>query len=180
MRSLIRATRILTTRPLVRLLPTSQQQREITTSSAKVLLHLNQDIKPTVKELRHAYFEMAKKCHPDVRGDSGDELNFLELTEAYEYLLHSKHTRNNQDAHIISLEEEETYRQACLYVLGIPAEIVEEAKQNPMFRLWLGGNTDGAHYWKGFLSAHGGLAQRLRPPSGYMISTTGPRRRRKR
>lgn len=162
------------------------QQRGITTSSAKALLHLNQDIKPTVKELRHAYFEMAKMCHPDMQGDEGDGLDFLELTEAYEYLLHNKHTRNNQDANLISLEEEETYRQACLTVLGIPAEIVEESKQNPMFRHWLSGNTDGAHYWKGFLSVHGGLAQRLRPPAGFIeggsdiASTAGPRRRKKR
>jgi hypothetical protein len=192
MRSFIRASRILTTRPSVRLLATSQQQqqrqqRDISTSSAKALLRLNQAIKPTVKELRYAYFEMAKKCHPDVKeGDSGDDLDFLKLTEAYEHLLHSKHTRDNEDANTISLEEEEIYRQACLTVLGIPAEIVEESKQNQMFRKWLSGNTDAAQTWKGFLAVHGGLAQRLKPLSGYleggsnMTLTKGPRRRPKR
>eukprot|EP00980_Cylindrotheca_fusiformis_P006617 scaffold1390_cov138-Cylindrotheca_fusiformis.AAC.20 len=133
---------------------------------------------------------MAKKCHPDMQDEGMDEeekVDFLELTEAYEYLLYNNTTTQkgtNEDSNLlISLEEEETYRQACLAVLGIPAEIVEESKQNPMFRHWLGGNTDGAQHWRSFFSVHGGLAQRLRPPAGYLegrSDAAGPRRRKKR
>ncbi|KAL3934751.1 MAG: hypothetical protein SGBAC_009594 [Bacillariaceae sp.] len=165
------------------------QRRNIVTTpkAAKSLLGINQEIKPTVKELRHAYFEMAKKCHPDVQEKDGEKdgevIDFLELTEAYEYLLHNKNHHRQDGNVLISLEEEETYRQACTAILGIPAEIVEESKQNPMFRHWLGGNTDGAQHWRSFLSVHGGLAQRLRPPAGFLEggeSVSAPRRRRKR
>lgn len=166
------------------------QQRSIITTpnAAKALLGINQEIKPTVKELRHAYFEMAKKCHPDVQEKSGEDvdvIDFLELTEAYEYLLHNKNHHRQDGNIVISLEEEEVYRQACLSVLGIPAEIVEESKQNPMFRHWLGGNTDGAQHWRSFLAVHGGLAQRLRPPAGLIEGgedggSSASRRRRKR
>ncbi|CAJ1936427.1 unnamed protein product [Cylindrotheca closterium] len=169
----------------------SMQQRNIvsTPNAAKTLLGINQDVKPTVKELRHAYFEMAKKCHPDVQEQSGEDgdavVDFLELTEAYEYLLHNKNHHRQDGNIVISLDEEEAYRQACVAVLGIPAEIVEESKQNPMFRHWLGGNTDGAQHWRSFLSVHGGLAQRLRPPAGYIEGgenggAPASRRRRKR
>lgn len=140
------------------------QQRNITTKSAKSMLGLHIDRKPTVKELRHAYFEKAKECHPDVA--SSAELDFLEITEAYEYLLQNKH-HTSQD-YIVSLDEEETYRQACVDFLGIPAEIVEESKQNPMFRHWLGGNTDAAQHWRSFFAVHGGLALKLRPPAGFL------------
>jgi hypothetical protein len=108
---------------------------------------------------------MAKKCHPDVVSTS-ESLDFLEITDAYEYLLKNKH-HTSQD-YIVSLEEEETYRQACLTILGIPAEIVEESKQNPMFRHWLSGNTDAAQHWRSFFAVHGGLALKLRPPAGFL------------
>lgn len=162
--------------------------RFITTQSAKSLLGLKVDKKPTIQELRFAYFEMAKQCHPDVQKNDDDatSIDFLELTEAYEYLLHGNRQQQDQQqttSVIISQQEEEDYRQACLDVLGIPAEIVEESKQNPMFRHWLGGNTDAAQHWRSFFSVHGGLAQKLRPPAGYIqgkLSKTESRRKRSR
>jgi hypothetical protein len=154
------------------------QCRHITTTAAKALFGFNKDSKPEVKELRHAYFEAAKQCHPDMqRQNENDEtahvlLDFRDITEAYEHLLNGKHVRDGEDFRI-SLDEEDQYRQACLHILGIPADVVEESKQNPMFRQWLSGNTDGAQYWRAFFSAHGGLAQKLRPPAGYLETKRG-------
>ena len=159
-------------------------KRFVTTQSAKSLLGLQVDKKPTIQELRSAYFEMAKRCHPDMHEICGD-VDFLELTEAYEYLLHNKQQHQTQDYNhnnCISKEEEEDYRQACLNVLGLPAEIVEESKQNPMFRHWLTGNTDGAQHWRSFFAVHGGLAQKLRPPAGYLegkVSKSQSRRKKR-
>lgn len=159
-------------------------KRFVTTQSAKSLLGLQVDKKPTIQELRYAYFEMAKRCHPDMQDICGD-VDFLELTEAYEYLLHNKQQHQTQDYNhnnCISKEEEEDYRQACLNVLGLPAEIVEESKQNPMFRHWLTGNTDGAQHWRSFFAVHGGLAQKLRPPAGYLegkVSKSQSRRKKR-
>ena len=151
---------------------------KISTTAAKSMLGFAEDHKPTIRELRHAYFEAAKRYHPDVlirrpsRETDEDDcaLDFREITEAYEHLLHGNHVRCNEEDTItmISMDEEEEYRQACKTMLGIPAEIVEESKQNPMFRHWLGGNTDGAQHWRAFFAVHGGLAQKLRPPAGYL------------
>ena len=151
------------------------QRRSITTKAAKSLLGFTNECKPTVKELRQAYFEAAKQCHPDMQKQQEDDnsddtiLDFRDITEAYEHLLNGNHTSGMEHFNI-SIQEEKHYRQACLTILGIPAEIVEESKQNPMFRHWLGGNTDGAQHWRAFFSANGGLAQKLRPPAGYIES----------
>merc|ERR1712127_1029398 len=93
-----------------------------------------------------------------------------DITEAYEHLLNGDHLQSSKEemANIVTTTEEEDYRQACQIILGLPAEIVEESKQNPMFRKWLVGNTDAAHHWRVFFAAHGGLAQKLRPPAGYL------------
>jgi hypothetical protein len=153
--------------------------------------------KPTVPELRAAYFEAAKQTHPDMlRSDKNDKntdaavLGFRNVTQAYEQLLHSPSElseRSDDDVEIIPQDEEESYRSACVDFLGLPAEIVEESKQNPMFRRWLEGNTDAAHTWRSFFAVNGGLAQKLRPPSGYLgvgkserpDFETRPRRKRK-
>lgn len=188
--------------------------RSISTKAARQLLGLplssssSNDNRPiTVRELRAAYFEAAKKTHPDLMSNnndidsSGD--SFRRVTEAYERLLHSREVvvlevsdgddnrqggdHHHHHHHVISRQEEDEYRQACIQVLGIPAEIVEESKSNPMFRHWLGGNTDGAQHWRAFFSVHGGLAQKLRRPKALIgsgqqqeISTVATRRRRKR
>jgi curved DNA-binding protein CbpA len=126
------------------------------------------DSKPTVQQLRHAYFEAAKLCHPDVKQDD-HKLDFRELTEAYDHLMNGGHISHDQYEDI-PRDEEDEYRSACMEILGIRAEIVEESKQNPMFLRWLSGNTDGAQYWRNFFSANGGLSQKLRPLDGYLTS----------
>ncbi|MGK3746964.1 MAG: curved DNA-binding protein CbpA [Bacillariaceae sp.] len=147
----------------------NQQQcrYKITTSKAKSILGLV-DSKPTVQQLRHAYFEAAKLCHPDVKQDD-HKLDFRELTEAYDHLMNGGHISHDQYEDI-PRDEEDEYRSACMEILGIRAEIVEESKQNPMFLRWLSGNTDGAQYWRNFFSANGGLSQKLRPLDGYLTS----------
>ena len=125
------------------------------------------DCTPTVIELRTAYFEAAKKCHPDVKSDD-HTLDFRELKDAYEHLVNGGHVSTDSTEDITAVEEDD-YRRACIQILGLKAEIVEESKQNPMFLHWLSGKTDGAQYWRNFFTAHGGLAPRLRPV-GYLTA----------
>ncbi|KAL7537631.1 hypothetical protein ACHAWF_005856 [Thalassiosira exigua] len=138
------------------------------------MLGFSEDHKPTVLELRHAYFEAAKRSHPDVIGttDHGTSqpLDFRDITDAYAHLLGGGHIRGDGDSmeNVVSISEEEEYRQACKEVLGLSSEIVEESKQNPMFRKWLEGKTDAVLHWRMFFAAHGGLAQKLRRPAGYL------------
>jgi DnaJ domain len=150
------------------------QRRSITTkSAAKRLLGFKSDQQFSVRELRHAYFKMAKSTHPDMKkqfddvdDDSGKA--FMDVTRAYEILLKSDEVQDDVNSFKIPIEEEEEYRLACQLVLGIDATIVEESKTNPMFLHWLMGNTDGAQHWRSFFAVHGGLAQKLRPPAGYL------------
>jgi hypothetical protein len=139
-----------------------------TTSKAKAMLGFSQDCKPTVIELRMAYFEAAKKSHPDVK-DEDHTVDFRELKDAYEHLVNGGHV-SNDPSEDISVDEENDYRRACMEILGLKAEIVEESKQNPMFLHWLSGRTDGAQYWRNFFTHHGGLAQKIRPPDGYLAA----------
>lgn len=164
--------------------------RCISTKVAKKILGFASKEKPTMRELRKAYFDAAKKTHPDLlqvqqqqhheqqqtsNGKSDEPIlapdadDFRRVTEAYERLLGSREIENDINWKISS-EEEEEYRQACMAVLGVPAEIVEESKRNPMFRHWLGGNTDGAQHWRSFFAVHGGLAQKLQVPAAYLDS----------
>ena len=155
---------------------TTMRRRTITTkSAARRLLGLKSE-SFTVQELRHAYFKMAKTTHPDMKKqfddvetvddpDAGGKA-FLDVTRAYELLLNNCH--DDGSTYRIPVEEEEEYRRACQLILGIDATIVEESKTNPMFLHWLMGNTDGAQHWRSFFAVHGGLAQKLRPPAGYL------------
>mmetsp|Transcript_29631 Transcript_29631/g.62835 ORF Transcript_29631/g.62835 Transcript_29631/m.62835 type:complete len:196 (-) Transcript_29631:145-732(-) len=153
--------------------------RSISTTAAKSMLGFSEEEKFTIRELRHAYFEAAKRHHPDVvqqhqqtdNANSDGALDFRNITEAYEHLLSGDHNiqySKEEMQNIVSISEEEEYRLACKEILGLPAEIVEESKKNPMFRRWLTGNTDAAHHWRVFFAGHGGLAQKLRPPAGYL------------
>eukprot|EP00986_Skeletonema_menzelii_P011969 scaffold6338_cov152-Skeletonema_menzelii.AAC.13 len=158
----------------------AQHQRcNISTAAAKSMLGFSQDKRPTIRELRNAYFVAAKRCHPDVVNqqqpdEDGEEDNtsfdFRDITIAYEHLLHGDHVEYNPEEadNIVTRNEEEEYRDACKTMLGLSAEIVEESKQNPMFRKWLTGNTDAALHWRSFFAANGGMAQKLRPPAGYL------------
>jgi len=162
-------------------------RRNLTTgSAAKKLLGIIESTDVSLKELRAAYFRAAKRTHPDMKIYGQSTVNgvdeFRRITEAYELLMASREMNGTfeREAHdLISEEEEERYRNACISVLGIPAEIVEESKQNPMFREWLQGNTDGAQWWRMFLANNGGLAQKLRPPAGILEMKKKRRRRRR-
>mmetsp|Transcript_34731 Transcript_34731/g.70908 ORF Transcript_34731/g.70908 Transcript_34731/m.70908 type:complete len:211 (+) Transcript_34731:87-719(+) len=154
-----------------------QRYNNISTTAAKSLLGFSEDTRPSIRELRNAYFESAKRCHPDVVNQQqldGEEDNtsfdFRDITIAYEHLLNGDHIEYNPEEadNIVTRNEEEEYRDACKTMLGLPAEIVEESKQNPMFLKWLTGNTDAALHWRSFFAANGGLAQKLRPPAGYL------------
>lgn len=116
-------------------------------------------------ELRFAYFQKAKECHPDVRPQGDQEsshYDFLQVTMAYELLQQELTGKDPLNETVdISYSEEQAFRTACEQQLGLPAEIVEECKTNGMFREWLTGNTDSAHTWRNFFMQHGGLAPRL-------------------
>lgn len=147
----------------------NRRHRLISTQAAKMLLGFSSSHRPTMRELRAAYFEAAKQTHPDVAQENEDGIDFVKITKAYERLLDSREIENDATWKI-SKDEEDEYRSACKAILGIPAEIVEESKQNPMFRHWLGGNTDGAQHWRAFFAVHGGLAQKLQAPAAYLES----------
>ena len=141
------------------------------TARAKQMLGFGNDCKPTVIELRNAYYEAAKKCHPDVVQEDEEVLDFRDLKDAYEHLMNGGHVTEDTSEDITA-DDEHHYRRACMEILGLKAEIVEESKQNPMFLHWLSGKTDGAQYWRNFFTHHGGLAQRLRSPDGYLAANS--------
>jgi len=112
------------------------------------------------KQLRDAFFQAAKRCHPDVHNKGGTNNSnntdtttpreaaqmFLDVTEAYEFLLASttnatsaaEQEEEGGGAFTIPKEEEMEYREACELWLGIPAEVVEETKKNVfVFEWWI-------------------------------------------
>lgn len=142
------------------------------------------------KELRDAYFQKAKLCHPDsAQSDLNRDLlvtRFLEITEAYELLQrHDKGGTSSRDAgndlNFINKTEEQNYREACRESLGLDAETVEESKKCPLFREWLKGKTDSAFHWNTFFMKHGGLAPMLTGRKSVLgAGENDGRRRRKR
>lgn len=163
--------------------------------SAEQLLGLNDKARYTARELRDAYFNAAKRCHPDSSHESKTDSNisssdatkrFLAVTEAYE--LCATVSRGGgaawpeAEASFVTKTEEEEFREACKEWLGLPAETVEESKRCPLFREWLQGGTDAACHWGNFLFLHGGLVPKLRPPSaliGEGERRSGPNRRKR-
>eukprot|EP01083_Nonionella_stella_P243222 847716_1 len=78
--------------------------RCITTSAAKAMLGFSEDDKFSLRELRHAYFEAAKRYHPDVIAEGQDlDFDFKEITDAYEHLLSGD--ANDDTTHQHSKEE---------------------------------------------------------------------------
>ena len=171
----------------------------LTFSAARVLLGLNEYEIISGKELRLAYYQAAKECHPDTAAGMNKAFDFNEdsaerfrrVTDAYELLQQQKQQekhRSNQDDDGSMLDEdyehsEAEYRNACVQWLGQPAEVVEESKRCPVFRQWLMGRTDSAYYWKLFFMMHGGLAPRIFPRQLRMNEPSGAgvkRQRRKR
>lgn len=145
------------------------------TTAALELLNLTNKPNYTQLELRDAYFNAAKRCHPDSTFQKqSDDVNvydltsqFMQLTDAYEYLQKQNNEPFDEDDHEIKISdnEEQIYRENCLEVLGLQAEVVEESKRCPLFRDWLRGNTDAALHWKIFFMLNGGLAPKLNPVS---------------
>lgn len=131
---------------------------------AKVLLGLDINADFTARQLRTAYLEAAKDCHPDLAKNKNGEA-FKKVSEAYEFL----QTGVSPDADLgITIAEEALFRQSCEEWLGVRAEVVEESKRCPIFREWLEGKTDAAFRWKMFFALHGGLAPMLRPPAALL------------
>ena len=140
----------------------------MTVSSARVVLGLSTAGSVSPKELKEAYFKMAKECHPDSTTTSSAPdaaSRFIHLTDAYEYLRDRASNKGfhyqEQSTFVSNASEEEDYRRACNASLGLSAEIVEESKRCPLFRQWLRGRSDSASVWNSFLMLHGGLAPRL-------------------
>ena len=146
-------------------------------------------------ELRDAYFEAAKRCHPDANQDDNEAKVrssdlFLKVTEAYELL--RKYPRGDisssseidedeyYEKNIISKTEEQFYRDAVYETLGMRAEDLEESKKCPMFRIWLAGGSHTAFHFNLFLMRHGGLAPMLGKKKTTALIGEGKRRRRKR
>lgn len=140
-------------------------RRAISSKAARDVLDLPKEpCAISLKLLRQAYFMAAKQCHPDVKKDS--QLDFVQLTEAYELLQREVAQDNSPTSDDISYHEEQEFRQACLDQLGLQAEVVEECKKSPTFRRWLNGRTDSAYHWRSFLSMNGGLMPKLTVPLG--------------
>lgn len=156
-----------------------QSTRAITSQAACNLLGLPPGANFTPKKLRYAYFEAAKKCHPDssinrdihnkakLRGENIDVAKqFRLLTEAFEMLQCINAGGSEQDISDsdwgITDEEEINFRRECQEWLGLKAEIVEESKRCPAFRQWLHGKTVAAFHWNVFFLKNGGLAPMLK------------------
>ena len=172
-------------------------RRHLTLQSAERLLDLTDNPRYTARELRDAYFDAAKSCHPDSTHEAKARKSlapidaarhFLEVTEAYELLRSGKNASFQTDANFVTKSEEQEFRDACKEWLGLDAETVEESKRCPLFRRWLQGGTDAACHWNNFFFLNGGLVPKMRPPAaligkgGSSSRSTGPstRRRRKR
>lgn len=166
----------------------ANHSRWISSRAARDLLGLprelpSETISLTLKELRHAYFAAAKKCHPDMKPSPDDRTwtdtdgnsapNFLQITHAYE-VLQGEIAQNQDVMSTITSSEEDEFRHACQTVLGVDAEIVEECKRNPVFRQWLDGRTDAAYHWRTFFMQYGGLAPKLRPSGGRLAAGSSP------
>jgi hypothetical protein len=135
------------------------------TRNAYRILGLSADMVYTSKHIRDAYYEAAKRCHPDVPRETQDMSRsaheFIRLTNAYELLRRFYAVSDD----VLQEDEEEQFRTACREWLGLSAEAVEESKRCPMFRKWLTTGTQSAEHWLNFLCMNGGLAPRIHSPN---------------
>ena len=202
----------------IKCLPTFSSRPSSSSSISASLKLLSLTRHFTARELRDAYFDAAKRCHPDTaslqtprssaaaaaahtrtrtRTIPVDEdaqkaqasNSFLEITEAYEALQeYSANGRKDNgglskqynEMDFITKTEEQYYREAVKETLGIDADVLEESKKCPMFRIWLKGGSHTAFHYNIFLMRHGGLAQMLPAKKAEQISEGAVRRRRKR
>mmetsp|Transcript_63088 Transcript_63088/g.86725 ORF Transcript_63088/g.86725 Transcript_63088/m.86725 type:complete len:183 (-) Transcript_63088:659-1207(-) len=127
----------------------------------------------TPHELRDAYYKRCFENHPDVQpleSAVAASERFVNLNSAYELLRQCKSSspggesagfnRAASTANGQELDDEAGYRQSCSDWVGCSAELVEELKADPLFRLWVKGDTYSAEHWRTFLTSHGGLAPR--------------------
>ena len=135
----------------------------MTSSRARAVLDIPASLDElTPSTLRDAYFAASLRVHPDVN-PGNTNTSFVRVTEAFEHLAESLVVG---EADIIgrgvelTVDEESAYREACLAVLGLSAEQVEQSKADEQFRLWLGGDTYSTTTWNTFLSLNGGLVPR--------------------
>jgi len=134
-------------------------------AAARSILGLPANKPYTYSELRRSYFEGAKLCHPD-SSDEGEKVKdlkpaarFLDLSNAYEFLLRNIRVKDGETEHDEFNQDEETvYRESCYNVMGTSAELVEEIKRDGMFLQWLQGRTGAARSWRIFFMMNGGLA----------------------
>ena len=180
-------------------LPSETEQNHTTTTTRTTTL--------TLPQLRQAYLTAAKQCHPDVvapKAGAGPHhkqeahVEFLRITQAYERLqddLMRAQRKGQYSNYNYDDDDDDEYDNsdsdfdaACQQQLGLSAEIVEECKQNPIFRQWLqNNNSHWAQIWRTFLASHGGWTPRLVKPSlgcgstsGFGGSSSTNRRRRRR
>ena len=118
------ASRAFLTRPSCIRLPDGR--RSISVIASRTLLKLPKQF--TSKQLRDAYFLAAKQTHPDAIDDDADSSLsanlFIRCTDAYERLQREVFV----DDLVITLDEEEEFRQTCQSWLGVSAETVEEVR----------------------------------------------------
>ena len=137
----------------------------MSSSAARLRLEIDESAPLSSIELRDFYFAASKKNHPDVN-PTATSADFIAVCGAFE-LLAAEIDEGGDGASIIrdaaihmDVDEEVRYREACLDVLGLDAEKVEESKADEHFRLWLAGETYSTAVWNQFLSLNGGLVRR--------------------
>ena len=153
------------------------RQRFATTSAAAARAKLGLPAIFSARELKDAYYQLAKSCHPDavfggrtdtddddtLRGRQEQTRRFLALSDAYEALqTEDAGTAAFHDVSVDSAMSDRDFRAACQSWLGLEAETVEECKRCPMFREWLSRGGAAPNAWRTFLSSHGGFAPVLR------------------
>jgi hypothetical protein len=187
---------------------TTSKANDAKVMKAHALLELPQQF--TAKELKTSYYRQCKLLHPDqskFEKEVATEL-FLEMTDAFTLLQScvAKFDANararaeaeergevwqGNDAEDGDVEEEDEngfltvaadkeYRLACRLWLQADAELVEECKADPKFRMWLLGNSDGAMHWRCFLFQHGGLIPKTLRGASVAVGSGGKKIRRKR
>jgi hypothetical protein len=165
-----------------RRLPTRQNGNVAEIYEAHALLKVPSSY--TAKELRAAYLTQCRLLHPDnsVLDKAAATELFMQMASAHDLLRRRLSDKGPgeanmdansdkwDDAYDMSEKEEESYRQACQISLSVTAEIVEDAKSTPEFRMWLLSKSEAAARWLSFFHYNGGIIPiRLRNPSAGAI-----------
>mgnify|MGYP006145266917 CR=1 FL=1 len=140
---------------------------KMSSSAARARLEIEESQRSlSSMELRNFYLAASKKNHPDV-SPTATSADFVAVCDAFELLAAEIDDSGGDGASIIrdaaiymDADEEVVYREACLDVLGLDAEKVEESKADQHFRLWLAGDTYSTGVWNQFLAYNGGFVPR--------------------